>query len=351
MSDMQIDNVAESILGKLLEDGDGDSGADTGHQERTQDIESTTDSIVDTLDAEDGVDSQAEQAQNNGEAIGSDQTGNGEVADEASTAKAGEQSNSAIAPPVSWKAEAKAKFQALPPELQRYISDRESERERGISEAQRKSAEAAKAAEAQAASVQAERAQYAERLGHILTVATNLDPRMAEWQKRDWAKYAAEHPLESQSEWFTYQQQSQVIRAAQAEKTRIQEQTLREHRAKAHDELSSKLDFWKDDTKRKADQLALRDWAKGQGFSDGDVNGIEDARSYIVARKAMLYDKLMAEQSKIAAAKAKPPAPKRVMRSQSTEGAGSNPRADALARRAAKTGRMDDLADSVLARL
>jgi hypothetical protein len=62
-----------------------------------------------------------------------------------------------IAPPSSWKADAKNRFRDLPRDLQKVISDRERERETHFSRTQQETAEARKAALAERAAVQNER--------------------------------------------------------------------------------------------------------------------------------------------------------------------------------------------------
>ena len=262
-------------------------------------------------------------------------------------------SPAAIAPPVSWDAEAKARFQKLPPETQRYIAERESQRDKGLSEAQRKAADADKAMQAKLAETAAERQAYAERLKAFVDVA-KVNPKLAEWQKRDWAKFASENPLESQSEWFAYQQTLGSINAAEAERQAAEGRTRSEQQQSAHKMLTEKLDFWAETDKRNAFQSEFRNFLKTNPdatFSDAELDGMSDPRVVLLGRKAMLYDKLMAEQATIAKAK-KPAAQGKILRTQATSSEGdSNPRADALLKRAAKTGRTDDQTAAILALL
>lgn len=326
-ADDQIDDRANEILGAILEEGDGDPN--------------------ETADSAEVIDSPAETAK-------SDE----QVAEELSAEPDKDDSTpedealpAHIEPPTSWKAEAKERFKALTPELQKYVADRESERERGIQQAANEQIQAKKAAEAELASIKAERQAYADRLGAIVDGVANSNPKLAEWQQRDWEKYARENPLEYGAEWFAYQKAAGALQAAHSERQRVQQQMVNEQRLKAHQVLTEKLDFWKDDTKRKTFQSELRDWGKSEGWSDAEISGIEDARALIMARKAMLYDKLTAEQSKIAAMK-KPTQTGKVLKVQSTDSTSSgNQQADKLRRVAAKTGRLDDQAAAVLASL
>ncbi len=335
MSDVQIDERANEILGAILEEGDGDPNATKDNPNPGEAIDKTP-----------AVVKSDEQV---AEELAAEPT---EAADEAGdTAEAAEAHPAPIEPPLSWKADAKDRFKALPPELQAYVLERESERERGLSKTQQDSAEARKAAEAEAATYKAERQAYADRLGAIIEGVANSNPKLQEWQQRDWEKYARENPLEYGAEWFAYQKAAGALNAAQTERARVQQQTVNEQRLKAHEELTAKLDFWKDTGKRTAFQSELRTWGKQEGWSDAEINGIEDSRALIMARKAMLWDKSQAELAKTASLK-KPLPTGKVLKTQATESNGSeNQKADRLAKVAARTGRTDDQAAAILARL
>src|SRR5581483_1293671 len=114
----------------------------------------------------------------------------------------------------------------------------------------------------------------------------------------------------------------------------------------AHEHLGRELDFWNDATKRTAFRNDLRKFLGSSGFGDQEVEGLADPRAIMVARKAMLYDQLMAQQAKIAAAKT-PKATARVLKPQASDDGASRP--EALFKRAARTGRLDDAAAAILA--
>lgn len=250
----------------------------------------------------------------------------------------------AIEPPVSWKAEAKDRFRKLPPEDQRYIADRESERDRGLSEAQQKAAERNTALEA-------ERKAYAERLRQFVDVA-KVNPKLAEWQGRDWVKFARENPLEFPAEQLEYQQTVNAINNAQSEAKRVDEQSLSERRQQAHQKLLAAdgfKEFWGDGAKRGEFIKEFRGYIKNHDFSEAELDNIDDPRVLVIGRKAMLYDKLMAEQSRIAATK-RPPVPGRTLRPQSTTDDADSQAAARIAR-AHKSGKLDDIAGAILSTL
>lgn len=332
MPDEQLDDRANAILDVILEPGDGDP-----------------DATAENSGAEEIVDSPVETAKSDEQVATQVAAESEDATPEAGALPAHTE------PPASWKAEAKERFKALTPELQKYVSERESERERGIQQAANEQIQAKKAAEAELASIKAERQAYADRLGAIIDGVANSNPKLQEWQQRDWEKYARENPLESSAEWFAYQKAAGALQAAQFERDRVQQQSLNEQRLKAHEVLSKKFDFWQDVPKRQAFQTDLRNWNKSlpedEQFSSADIDTIESPQAMILARKAMLYDKLMAEQSKIAATK-KPLPTGKVLKTQATESTGApSQHADRLAKVAARTGRTDDQAAAILARL
>ena len=342
---MAIDNDLDAVADSIMESMGDDDAAET---------------VLDALDG-DGADETVDKPAQQDNATDDQKADRIMSADDAKTkdaAKAVEAPPAHIEPPISWKADAKERFKALTPELQQYVVERESERERGTQQAAKEQLDAKKAYDAEVAKAAAERKAYADNLSAVINVAMTANPKLAEWQKRDWEQYAKENPLEVQSEWFAYNKAMASINQAQAERARVmeldrvaQEQTLNAQRLKAHETLTSKLDFWADTEKRKAFQTELRDWAKADGWDDAEINGIEDPRAMLMARKAMMYDKLMAEQSKIAEKK-KPLPTGKVLTTQATASNGDkNPQADKLRRVAARTGRTEDQAAAILASL
>jgi hypothetical protein len=111
------------------------------------------------------------------------------------------------------------------------------------------------------------------------------------------------------------------------------------------------LDFWKDEGQRAAFKSHLTSYLAGNGFRPEEVQSVADSRVILVARKAMLYDQLMAEQAKINAAR-RSPAPQRVLKSQAAlDYSEASARVHKLKARAARSGRIDDAAAAILASL
>lgn len=277
--------------------------------------------------------------------------GAGETAADTTTEVVETEEVPSIDPPVSWKAEWKEQFKALPRDQQQWHVDRESERNSHFTKTQQESAEARKAAEAQVVAVQEERKTYASRLTNLIDVANVVDPVIAEGRRTDWAKAHADDPLGAPGKYFAYKQREQELSALQQHRDEVLQKVRYENYTKGDQALRESLpDIWPHDDKRKAFQSEFAKYLKDAGYSPDEANSIDDHRAVLLGRKAMLYDRLMAQQTQIAAKKVVP-AQGKVARSQANESGDSNVRAEALSKRALKTGRTDDQVAAVLARL
>ena len=257
----------------------------------------------------------------------------------------------AIEPPASWKADERERFKALPPDLQKYLAERESERDRGLSNSQRESAEAKKAAQAQLESVQVERQSYVKGLNDLVNALNTMDPVIAEGRRTDWEAEHVKDPLGAPARLIKYQNRERLLMARTAERDQLQQRSDLENYQRQDAVLREKLpDVWTDDGKRAAFQSEFGKYLQDQGFTPQESAGIKDARAMLLGRKAMLYDQLMAQQAKIAATK-KLPAQGKTMRVQAADETNENARAEALKRSAMKSGRTDDITAAIMASL
>lgn len=83
-----------------------------------------------------------------------------------------------IDPPKSWDAEHKAKFEALPRDVQEYLTAREAERDKGVSAAQQRASEARQRADAEAQAVAALKPQ-------IETLTAQAKQQLDRWSGMD----------------------------------------------------------------------------------------------------------------------------------------------------------------------
>lgn len=87
-------------------------------------------------------------------------------------------------------------------------------------------------------------------------------------------------------------QQQQYLRQLEAQE---QELTMQHVIAQEQELLLAAVPDWKDDAKRTAEYGEIKNWLKSSGFNDSDIAGITDHRAVIAARKAMLYDQMIAK--------------------------------------------------------
>jgi hypothetical protein len=259
--------------------------------------------------------------------------------------------SSAIEAPLSWSAEGKAAFAKLPPDLQQIVATRESERERGVSQRMSEAAEKAKAAEAEKAQAAQERQRYAQQLSQFANLSMMIDPVLAEGQKTDWAKLAREEPATYVQKWAEYQQRFGQVQAAIAQRDHIAAQELQDKRREEATKLLARVPEWGDAKKYQADFTAMLTDAKdAYGFAPEEIDGLVDHRAYLVLRDAMRYRQQ--EAAKKAAIAKQVAAPTRVQKPGGGEsGTSQSAQLTALRNRANRSGRMEDRAAYVLAKL
>lgn len=262
----------------------------------------------------------------------------------------------AIEAPVSWTAEEKASFKALPPDVQQAVIRRESERERGISQRLQEAADRTKQLDAQLQQVANERAQQSQSLRGILL---QLNPDIQRFASIDWNRLANENPAEWARQRQAFEEvqsranyasaQLQVLDNQQrTEQATRYQQFLNDERVK----LVAKVPEFAEPEKAKAFAKDLSQFLTGLGFTDQEIDNISDHRMVMVARAAMLADK-SAQALKAAQAKKVAPSNVRQLRPgvKAPGGAteeGSNAKARALRDNLRKTGSTQDAANLLM---
>lgn len=206
-------------------------------------------------------------------------------------------------------------------------------------------AELRKQADAERAQANQEREKY---FGNLQRMQVQLEAALGEQSQIDWNNLIETNPVEAlrqqhlqQQRQAAYQQnlaeQQALIEQFQAEQAQAQASYLSEQR----ENLLAKLPDWKDETKAAAEKGAIAKFLQEQGFSDDDVSAVTDHRHVLIARKAMLYDQLMANAN--VQAKKVQDAPQRVVK----PGVGNKPGIDgrtSAMKQLSKTGRVEDAA-------
>lgn len=202
-----------------------------------------------------------------------------------------------------------------------------------------------KAAEAETARAYQERQTYAQNLQRL---QVQDEAALQQQQNIDWAALLRSDPVEYLEQQRIAQERQARLSQVYAEQQRIagqyqaeQAEAQTRHLVQQREELLAKLPEWKDATKAKAEQSALRDYLIESGYSAEAIDTLSDAKSVIVARKAMLFDQMMSKAS--AASKRVTALPTRVER----PGQGDNPSLDKRSnayQKLSKSGRVEDAA-------
>ena len=155
---------------------------------------------------------------------------------------------------------------------------------------------ALKAREEQAATVQ-ERQTYGQNLARM---AAQLEGALQEQGKINWQELLDTNPTEYLRQQLLANQRQGQLQQNYAEQQRVSaiEQAdrltqVQTHLAQQHEKLQKMLPDWKDESKAKTEKAALREYLGKQGYETQLVDNLADARTVILARKAMLYDALI----------------------------------------------------------
>lgn len=200
--------------------------------------------------------------------------------------------SAAIEAPASWDGEAKEKFKALSPELQKFISEREADREKGVNAKLQESARAREAFEAKHAETAQYRDAYEQRL---ISFARQLESTIPDEFKA--IKSPADAYAVSQKDpalYARYMAFKEQVVGLQNEFAQINAQrqneiatSHREHLAKEHEAISKVWPEFVDQAKGPAIRAELSSYAKERGFNDQEVSGLADHRLVMVLRDAI----------------------------------------------------------------
>ncbi len=158
-------------------------------------------------------------------------------------------------------------------------------------------------------------------------------------------------PVEYMRQKAVFDTHLQRLHGAQAEMQRMNHLQAQEHERvrsqsinAGREKLRETVSEWKDDAKWEAGRKELVDYLTGPngGYSRDEVSQAADPRALVFARKAMLYDRMMANRPKPVAAKSPQP-----IRAGSTAKQPLSQGRKAL-NRLAQTGRPDDFQRAIL---
>ena len=176
-------------------------------------------------------------------------------------------------------------------------------------------------ADAETAATREERQTNATNLQRM---AVQLEGALQQQESIDWQALIDRDPVEylKQKDLFdrrqtalhqNRQQQQHLYAQHQAE----QQQLMETHAGRQREELLAKLPDWKDPKKASAERDEIKAYLIAEGYGADELGQVADHRAVLMARKAMLYDRVIADAR--AAAKKVATLPSRVERPGVTE--------------------------------
>lgn len=204
-------------------------------------------------------------------------------------------------------------------------------------------AQTRKAAEAEIAQVQQERQLLSEALnqyvGQLQAMQQQQTPNWDQLLKSDPQGYLEQkHAYEQRQAQLQQAQTAQAYLSQQqeADQARLHQEYLQTQSQKLLDAIPE----WRDAEVAKQGRKEVREYLQGIGMDDGMISNISDARAVVMARKAMLYDRLASKQAPTLKKASK--APPRVERPGVPAG-NADERTQAL-KQLGRSGKLDDAA-------
>lgn len=158
-----------------------------------------------------------------------------------------------------------------------------------------------RAFEAERQALAAERQHYAQQLAGLIQQI-----RAEASQEPDWTTLARERPDEYIVQRAVWDQRQAKLQAATLHHQQIllrqqeeMQKAQREHLKREQERLIEALPDWKDPAKAQAEKAGIVSYLQGAGYTDEEISGLADHRAVIVARKAMMYDALMAKRPEV----------------------------------------------------
>ena len=205
--------------------------------------------------------------------------------------------------------------------------------------------EAKKTAESETIKAQQERHTYAQNLQ---TLRYQTEAALQQQQGLDWSALLESDPVEYLKQQRIAQEQQARLSQIHGEQERVAQQDAQEaQQAKViqlqdqREQLLAKIPAWKDEAKAKTEKAALRDFLLNEGYDEDTVGTLADSRAVVIARKAMLYDQMVAKAS--AAAKKVSTLPTKLERPGVGDSQSLDKRSTAF-QRLSKSGRVEDAA-------
>lgn len=193
----------------------------------------------------------------------------------------------------------------------------------------------------------AEFAARAQQLDTLLERA-EFDPVLVAGSRTDWNTLARENPAEYVSQKQAFDSRIQYWQQVAQHSTQAKAQAAQAALEQGERRLREVMPEWADDAKRETIKSGIAKTLQDHGFRPEEFQAVTDPRILTVVHEAMLYRQMQAERKSAEAKKAPPVVPK-VLPPGTPQSSNSNARAQALLKSAAKSGRIDDQVNAIMA--
>lgn len=168
--------------------------------------------------------------------------------------------------------------------------------------------------------------QMQSAVANLVAEAKAIEGQLAQYKDIDWNALVEADPVQAMKldrqhrELQAYYQGkvndiNQTAQQVQSQQEQMKQETLiRERQA-----LIQSVPDWSDKAKFEADSADIRGFLANSGFNADEIGSLVDHRHVVVARKAMLYDKLMAGKPAVAKKVAEAPKPVKSTAPQTTK--------------------------------
>ena len=206
-----------------------------------------------------------------------------------------------IAPPKSWTKAEKDAFYALPPDIQKSLSERDAERNSNISRQLNEVSQQKKAIEAERVTVIAEKSKYVSGLEQQANFYS------WELQKKygnvDFYELARTNPNDAIMLQAEYARDKAAVDAKLNEYNHYRQQLQSEgqqasveHVREQHSKVADFIPEWRDEAKAKVIRNDMANYLTSEfNFTPQELAHLTDAREFGIAYKAMLWDKSQRE--------------------------------------------------------
>ncbi|HWA60866.1 MAG TPA: hypothetical protein VG939_05800 [Caulobacteraceae bacterium] len=241
-----------------------------------------------------------------------------------------------LAAPPGWDEDGQARFADLPPDLQAYVSQRESARTQQAAEANRQAADVHRRAHEDLSQVQV----LADQLGQVLPDLVQI--HHSRWGDPDWEAVMEQYgPEEAFRLKAQHERETAGLQAAAQARAQAEALAHRKFVADESEKLKTIAPHLSDPDKGPQRRREVGEYLLQAGFTPDILRAIS-AQELHIAHKAMLWDQA---QSRL---KTQPPRPGPADRTPQVRpaagGAGASPQRglDSLIRRLGESGRIDD---------